>query len=117
MENTLQLIIDDINAIIFSFTEQAVIDLSDHHIEAIIGYNVSIDAVVRGGSLITLQKKNKETGEYETLHRDKYSVLNSTITIYSLLAEDKGEYRACITNSMILSNTACTNFTIVVTGT
>ena len=101
---------------VFALTEQAAIDLPDR-IEAVIGHNVTVHAMIHGGSHITLQKKNKATEEFETLHIGKYSVLNSTITIYSLSAEDKGEYRACVSSSLILSNTACTNFTIVVTGT
>ena len=97
--------------------EQAAIELPDR-IEEVVGHDVTVDAAIRGGSQITLQKKDKVTKKFQALHTSKYSVVNSTtITIYSLSAVDKGEYRACVSSLLIPSNTACTSFTIVVTGT
>ena len=95
--------------------ERAAIDLPDK-IEEVIGQNVTINAVIRGGSHITLQKGNKAAGKFEYLYTSKYSVSNSTITIYFLSAVDGGEYRACVSSLVIPSNIGCTDFTITVTG-
>lgn len=100
---------------IYPLIEQATIDLPNH-IEEVIGQNVTVNAIVSGGSHITLQKRKKSTGEFEDICEGKYSVSGSTITIYSLSAGDKGEYRACVYSLLVPSNTACTDFIITVTG-
>lgn len=97
------------------FIEQASIDFSSH-VEEVIGQNITINAVIHGGSHVMLQKKNKASGKFESLYMGKYSVSNNTITIYFLSAEDKGEYRACVSSLLIPSNTACKDFIITVTG-
>jgi len=77
---------------------------------------VTVNAVISGGSHVILQKRSKITGKFENISIGKYFVLNSTITIYSLSVDDKGEYRACVFSSMIPTNTACKGFSIIVTG-
>jgi len=99
----------------FPILEQTSVRVIPSIVEAIVRQNVTLTTLTTGTPNVTiLQKKNELTGEFEDTSFSKYSVLNSTVTLYSLLVIDSGEYKACVFD--LPRNRACASFSLTVTG-
>ena len=107
---------DPVHPVCAVVTEQASVTVTRYNNDGLVHQSVNLNVVIAGdpNPVVTLQKRNGQS--FEGLSSNKFTVLsNGTLVINTLVAEDEGNYNACVTNDCG-GTMQCGSFSLSVIG-